>query len=71
MKPVYPKENPERRKQVLQEFYSKIKSTRWEEEEDCPKKPRGRKAKPSTRVETKPRTQSEAKAAGQKYNWFN
>jgi len=43
--PVYPKEDPERRKQVMERFYKFCKEQKWTDD-DKPSKPRGRKPKP-------------------------
>lgn len=44
-------------------FLEKVKKWRWEEPEPKSDKKRGRKAKPTERIESKPRTQSEFKAS--------
>lgn len=70
--PVYPKEDPEYRKKVMERFLQSVKNTRWDDDCNTPRKSRGRKPKPSVRIETKPRSESEARAAGkQKYNWLD
>ena len=69
--PVYPKEDPEYRKKVMERFLQSVKNTRWDDDCNTPRKSRGRKPKPSVRIETKPRSESEARVVGQKYNWFN
>jgi hypothetical protein len=78
MTPVYPKEDPEYRKKVLEDFYKKVRNTNWGEDECVVSKPRGRKPKPMVRAEAKPRTPSEVQASlkqqsvkKQKYNWFD
>jgi hypothetical protein len=78
MTPVYPKEDPEYRKKVLENFYRRIRNTNWDTNECNTGKSRGRKPKPIVRAEVKPRTPSEALASlkqhpvkKQKYNWFN
>jgi len=49
----------------------KVKNTNWNDDEDKPRCQRGRKPQFRVRVESKPRTPGEAKAAKQqKYNWF-
>lgn len=73
IKPVYPKENPEHRQQVLQAFYKKVRETSWEscDENERPSKPRGRKPKEVKRPESRPRSEGERKVAKQQgYNWF-
>ena len=65
MIPVYPKENPEYRKRVMEQFYKKVRETNWND--TCGEyegKPRGRKPKVFVRIEAKPR-------ASEKYNWFD
>lgn len=37
-KPVYPKDNPEHRKMVMEQFYDRVKKTKWHDEEDLVKK---------------------------------
>jgi hypothetical protein len=54
--PVYPKDNPEYRKMVLEAFYKKVRETNWgaTDEDAYQGKPRGRKAKVKERPESKP-----------------
>jgi hypothetical protein len=61
--PVYPKPNPEYRKQVMEEFYKKVRNTKWEDPDEKLSKPKGRKPKKIERIEAKPRPT-------EKYNWF-
>ena len=51
-------------------FLEKVKRTNWNDEDDVPRCKRGRKVQVKVRIESKPRTPSEAKAAQQKYNWL-
>lgn len=54
-------------------FLEKVKKWKWEEPEESTGGKRGRKPKaPSERIESKPRTEGERKAASQqsKYNWL-
>lgn len=52
-------------------FLEKVKRTNWNDEDECIYKRRGRKPQAKTRIESKPRTPGEAKAAKQKYyNWL-
>jgi len=70
--PVYPKENPEYRKRVLENFYQKVRNTNWNNEESEYKgKRRGRKPKETKRVESKPRTKLEKKAIETKQIYSN
>lgn len=48
IEPVYPKEDPEFRKRIREDFYRKVKNTNWEAvgEDEYQGKPRGRKPKP-------------------------
>lgn len=62
--PVYPKQDPEYRKRVLEQFYKHVKETKWEDVTEYKGKPRGRKAKVIERPKAQPRP-------GEKYNWFN
>lgn len=71
--PIYPKEDPEYRKKVMERFYQQIRNTDWGRDygEDYKPNKRGRKPKPTSRIATKPRTQSEMKAIiKNKYNWL-
>lgn len=71
MTPVYPKDNGSLER-ARQSFYKKVREWKWEEPDDCPYKKRGRKAKQTVRIESKPRTEGERKAAlkQSKYNWL-
>lgn len=53
-------------------FLEKVKKWKWEEPEECVYKRRGRKAKVTERIETKPRSAGEHKVAFKqnKYNWL-
>lgn len=64
MDPVYPKQDPEYRKRVMEQFYNSVRNTKWPTEEEKISKPRGRKAKIIERPKAQPRP-------GEKYNWFN
>ena len=59
--PVYPKENPEYRKLVLEAFYKKVRETNWgaTDEDEYQGKTRGRKAKVKERLESKPFVKNE------------
>jgi hypothetical protein len=78
MDPVYPKEDPEYRKRVMEQFYKKVRETNWDSTYgEYQGKPRGRKAKQTTRIESKPRTLGERQALEKqsqkkqnKYNWL-
>ena len=48
-------------------FLEKVKKWKWDEPEVSTSKPRGRKAKVTKRIESKPRTKSEQGAFA--YNW--
>jgi hypothetical protein len=63
--PVYPKEDPEYRKRLMEQFYKKVRETNWND--TCGEyegKPRGRKPKVFVRIKAQPRGQ-------EKYNWFD
>lgn len=64
--PVYPKPDPEHRKRVMEDFYKRVRETKWDtvDENEYQGKPRGRKAKFIERPKAQPRP-------GEKYNWFN
>jgi len=49
-------------------FLEKVKKWKWDAVEECTYKQRGRKAKVTARLETKPRTKSEQGAFA--YNWI-
>jgi hypothetical protein len=52
-------------------FLEKVKKWKWDEVEECAYKRRGRKAKVTGRIESKPRTAGERQALKQsKYNWI-
>lgn len=52
-------------------FLEKVKKWKWDEVEECTYKKRGRKAKVTERIESKPRTAGERQALKQsKYNWI-
>lgn len=69
--PVYPKENPEYRKIVLEAFYKKVRETNWgaDDENEYQGRPRGRKPKMKERIESKPRTKSEAQVVSKFFNY--
>ena len=70
MTAVYPKEDPEYKKLVRELLYKQVRNTKWNDVESSTSKPRGRKPKSTTRIESKPRTASEEQASKQKYTWF-
>ena len=52
-------------------FLNKVKKWKWDEVEECTYKKRGRKAKVTERIESKPRTAGERQALKQsKYSWL-
>lgn len=51
-KPVYPKEDPEYRKKVLEQLYQRVRSTKWYDEEDVVKRS---KVKMAVRPKSVPR----------------
>ena len=69
--PVYPKDNPEYRKIVLEAFYKKVRETNWgaTDEDEYQGKPRGRKVKMKERIESKPRTKSEQAVVNKFFNY--
>jgi len=69
--PVYPKENPEYRKRVMEAFYKKVRETNWgaTDEDEYQGKPRGRKAKVKERIESKPRTKGEQAVVNKFFNY--
>jgi hypothetical protein len=70
--PIYPKTDPDYKKRVMEQFYKKVKDTNWSYDENGYQgKPRGRKVKVITRIETKPRTKSEEQALTNKFFNYN
>ena len=65
--PVYPAGMEERLAKYKAAFLEKVKKWKWDEPEVSTSKPRGRKAKVTKRIESKPRTKSEQGAFA--YNW--
>jgi hypothetical protein len=63
IQPVYPKDDLEYRKRVMEKFYKQLKDTKWEDPEEKTCKKKGRKSQKIYRPEAKPRL-------GEKYNWF-
>jgi hypothetical protein len=52
-------------------FLEKVKKWKWDEPEECVYKRRGRRAKVTERIESKPRSEGERKVYKQsKYNWI-
>ena len=52
-------------------FLEKVKKWKWDEPEECTYKKRGRKAKVTERIESKPRSEGEKQVLKQsKYNWL-
>ena len=79
MEPIYPKNDPEYQKRIMERFYKTVRETNWNDTcDEYQGKPRGRKAKSAIRIESLPRTPSEKRVWEQqsltkkqnKYNWF-
>jgi hypothetical protein len=70
IEPVYPKEDPEYRKRVLQNFYNKVKNTDWGKDEIKTSAPRGRKPAPPPKPMVDMEKQRNKNMA-QKYDWFD
>lgn len=69
--PVYPKEDPEYRKKVLESFYKKVRETNWNDfEGERSTKPRGRKPKVVERAQSRPRTEGEKRVLEATKNKF-
>jgi hypothetical protein len=64
--PIYPKQDPEYRKRVMEQFYKSISNTKWDtaEEGEYQGKPRGRKAKFVERPKAQLRP-------GERYTWLD
>jgi hypothetical protein len=71
LQPVYPKDDHEYKKRIMEAFYKKVRETNWgaTDENEYQGKPRGRKAKVIERVESKPRTRSEQIAVSKFFNY--
>ncbi len=71
LQPVYPKDDPEYRKRIMEVFYKTVRETNWgaTDDNEYQGKPRGRKAKVIERVESKPRTKNEAQAINKFFNY--
>jgi len=69
IQPVYPKDDPEYRKRVMEAFYKQVRETNWGAEEEGVRKPRGRKPKMVERIESKPRTKSEQQVVNKFFNY--
>lgn len=63
-KPVYPKQDPEYRKRIMDQFYKKVRETNWEPDCDQPKRGRQSKTSYEGRKTAKPRE-------SEKYNWLD
>jgi hypothetical protein len=59
--PVYPKDDPEYRKRIMEAFYKTVRDTNWgaTDEDEYQGKPRGRKAKMKEQPESKPFVKNE------------
>ena len=64
VEPIYPKHDPDYRKRVMEEFYKKVRETRWTDPDERVSKPRGRKAKFVERPKAKLRP-------GERYDWLD
>ena len=64
MAPVYPKQDPEYRKRIMEQFYKSVQDTKWPTDEEKTCKRKGRKAKVIERPKAQP-------MQGEKYNWLN
>ena len=73
LQPVYPKDDPEYRKRIMEAFYKTVRDTNWgaSDESEYQGRPRGRKAKVIERVESKPRTVHEMNAYKNKFFNYN
>jgi hypothetical protein len=65
-KPVYPRPNPEYDRIVYEQLLQRMRNMRWDNPEDCQRKPRGRKPQRYVRPESRPRSEGERQA----YDWF-
>ena len=73
LQPVYPKDDPEYRKRIMEAFYKTVRDTNWgaSDESEYQGKQRGRKAKVVEHVESKPRTKGELDVYKNKFFNFN
>jgi len=71
LQPVYPKDDPEYRKRIMEAFYKTVRDTNWgvADENEYQGKPRGRKAKVKERPAAKPRTKSEQQVVNKFFNY--
>ena len=69
--PIYPKDDPEYRKRIMEAFYKQVRETNWGAEEEGVRKSRGRKPKIIEQVESIPRTKAEANIYNNKFFNFN
>ena len=66
MTPVYPKQDPEYRKRVMEQFYKSVSNTKWDtpDPDEYQGKPRGRK----TKFVERPKAQLRP---GERYDWLD
>jgi hypothetical protein len=69
IEPVYPKEDPEYRKKVFEQFMRQVRNTRWIDDNDYQGKPRGRKSKKVTKPKSIPRSEGEQEAYNKFFNY--
>ena len=64
--PVYPKQDPEYRKRVMEQFYKSVSNIKWDtpDPDEYQGKPRGRKAK----FRERPKAQLRP---GERYDWLD
>jgi hypothetical protein len=70
MTPVYPKEHPERRQEVLNKFYKQVRETKWDTPEEKSISFRGRKPKKIELPIVNQLPQTKSTKIKDRYNWL-
>jgi hypothetical protein len=70
MTPVYPKEHPERRQEVLNKFYKQVRETKWDTPEEKSISVRGRKPKKIELPVVNQLPQTKSTKIKDRYNWL-
>jgi hypothetical protein len=70
MTPIYPKEHPERRQEVLNKFYKQVRETKWDTPEEKSISVRGRKPKKIELPVVNQLPQTKSTKIKDRYNWL-
>ena len=70
MTPVYPKEHPEHRQEVLNKFYKQVRETKWDVPEEKPISLRGRKPKKIELPVINELPKTKSTKIKDRYNWL-